>query len=72
MLVLQREQALNTLRNLAGPADPEKARNEQPDTLRARYGVDSSLNALYIRSTDHRNERCSKQHVGTWRNMLAR
>ena len=51
MLVLQREQALNTLRNLAGPADPEKARNEQPDTLRARYGVDSSLNALYIRST---------------------
>jgi hypothetical protein len=51
VLVLQREQALNTLRNLAGPADPEKARNEQPDTLRARYGVDSSLNALYIRST---------------------
>ena len=63
MLVLQREQALNTLRNLAGPADPEKARNEQPDTLRARYGVDSSLNALYIRSTNG-NERCSN-------NMLA-
>jgi nucleoside-diphosphate kinase len=32
---------------LAGPLDPEIAKNLRPDTIRARFGVDRARNAVH-------------------------
>lgn len=42
------ENAVQALRALAGPHDPELGRILRPKTLRALYGVDSVMNSLHV------------------------
>ncbi|XP_021351892.1 thioredoxin domain-containing protein 3 homolog isoform X16 [Mizuhopecten yessoensis] len=46
-MVLSREDAVDGWRSLIGPTDPEKAKEESPDSLRALYGGDILKNAVH-------------------------
>lgn len=46
-LELRSDNAVQALRQLAGPPDPEIARQLRPNTLRARFGVDKARNAVH-------------------------
>ena len=44
---LRAPSAVAAWRQTLGPTDPEKARLESPDTLRARFGTDTTYNAAH-------------------------
>jgi nucleoside diphosphate kinase len=46
-MVLTREDALLGWRALIGPTDPEEAKQDNPDSLRALFGEDKLKNALH-------------------------
>jgi len=46
-LEVRQENAVKAFRDLAGPADPEIAKNLRPNTIRARFGVDKIRNAIH-------------------------
>ena len=50
VMEVRQENAVAQFRQLAGPMDPEIAKNLRPNTLRARFGVDRVKNAIH--STD--------------------
>ncbi|XP_063724854.1 thioredoxin domain-containing protein 6-like isoform X3 [Symsagittifera roscoffensis] len=50
-MVLTREDAVNEFRRLAGNKDPEAAKNEAPDSIRAMFGDDILRNAVHGSST---------------------
>lgn len=47
VMILAREKAVRKWQHLMGPCDPEKARVNYPMSLRAKFGVDDLMNALY-------------------------
>uniref|UniRef100_A0A8D8ZCU0 Nucleoside diphosphate kinase homolog 5 n=2 Tax=Cacopsylla melanoneura TaxID=428564 RepID=A0A8D8ZCU0_9HEMI len=47
VMVLAKEKAIKKWQHLLGPADPAKARYVYPLSLRAKYGEDGIMNALY-------------------------
>lgn len=51
-LALERENAVKTWRNLMGPTNTLKAREEAPQSLRARYGTDGTQNATHGSDSD--------------------
>jgi hypothetical protein len=46
-LVLCKENAVKTWRDLLGPANSKRAKEEKPNSFRAEFGVDSKKNALH-------------------------
>ncbi|KAJ3238716.1 Thioredoxin domain-containing protein 3 [Chytriomyces hyalinus] len=46
-LVLEKTGGVQAWRNLAGPTSSEKAREENPPSIRALFGTDGSLNAVH-------------------------
>lgn len=46
-LVLARQNAISYWRQLIGPTNTQKARDQAPESLRAIYGTDSTKNALH-------------------------
>ena len=46
-LVLAKPDAISAWRELLGPTDSARARQEAPSSLRARYGTDQTRNALH-------------------------
>jgi len=46
-LEIRQENAVQAFRDLVGPMDPEIAKNLRPNSLRARFGVDRTRNALH-------------------------
>ena len=47
VLEVRQENAVKAFRDLAGPSDPEIAKNLRPNTLRARFGTDKIKNAVH-------------------------
>lgn len=47
VMEVRQEDAVNSLRKLVGPHDPEVAKHLRPKTLRAQYGVDRVRNAVH-------------------------
>lgn len=47
VLEIRQENAVKAFRDLAGPMDPEIAKNLRPNTLRARFGLDKVKNAVH-------------------------
>lgn len=47
VLEVRQENVVKTFRDLAGPMDPEIAKNLRPNTIRARFGVDRVKNAIH-------------------------
>lgn len=47
VLEVRQENVIKTFRDLAGPLDPEIAKNLRPNTLRAKFGVDRARNAIH-------------------------
>jgi nucleoside-diphosphate kinase len=47
VMEVRQENVIGSFRNLAGPLDPEIAKNLRPSTLRARFGVDRAKNAVH-------------------------
>ncbi|XP_069108065.1 thioredoxin domain-containing protein 3 homolog isoform X7 [Argopecten irradians] len=58
-MVLSREDAVEGWRSLIGPTDPEKAKEESPESLRALYGGDILKNAVHGSSNPER----AKEHI---------
>ncbi|XP_021334262.1 thioredoxin domain-containing protein 6 isoform X1 [Danio rerio] len=57
-LALVKEGAVEHWRNILGPKDPIKAKNEQPDSLRAQFSVEnSSINQLHGSSSSEEAEK---------------
>ncbi len=50
-MVLAKSDAIQEWRDLIGPTNSSRAREEAPHTLRARYGHDNTKNALH--GSDH-------------------
>lgn len=46
-LEIRQENAVQAFRDLCGPMDPEIAKNLRPKTLRARFGIDRTRNAVH-------------------------
>jgi len=46
-LEIRQENAVQSFRNLAGPMDPEIAKNLKPNTIRAMFGIDRIRNAVH-------------------------
>ncbi|KAI9303350.1 nucleoside diphosphate kinase, partial [Cunninghamella echinulata] len=46
-LILEKENAIQDWRNLMGPTDSNKAREINPDSIRALFGTDGSQNATH-------------------------
>ena len=46
-LVLARENAIAEWRKLLGPTSSKRARQEEPESLRAKYGKDDTRNGLH-------------------------
>jgi len=47
IFAIRKENAIQDLRNLVGPTDPNEARKTDPDTLRALYGSSKQANAIH-------------------------
>ena len=47
VMELAKENAIQTWRDLIGPTNSKKARETNPDTIRARYGTDEQCNAVH-------------------------
>ena len=47
VLVLTKQDAVSSWRDLIGPTNASRAKQEAPQSLRARYGTDQTRNALY-------------------------
>lgn len=47
VMEVRQDDAVQKMRALAGPADPEMAKHLRPHSLRAKYGVDPTLNAVH-------------------------
>ena len=47
VMEVRQENAVQSFRELCGPMDPEIAKNLRPKTLRAKYGVDRTMNAIH-------------------------
>lgn len=47
VLEVRQENAVRSFRELAGPLDPEIAKNLRPNTIRARFGIDRIKNAIH-------------------------
>ena len=47
VLVLAKQDAVSSWRELIGPTNASRAKQEAPHTLRARYGTDQTRNALH-------------------------
>ncbi|XP_033727946.1 thioredoxin domain-containing protein 3 homolog isoform X23 [Pecten maximus] len=58
-MVLSREDAVDGWRSLIGPTDPEKAKEDSPESLRALYGGDILKNAVHGSSNTER----AKDHI---------
>lgn len=56
LMVLTREGAIDGWRSLMGPTDPEIAKEENPEFLRAKYGTDIMHNAVHGCSTGEKVE----------------
>ena len=57
VMVLAKPDAIQEWRNLIGHPNPSRAREEEPTTLRARYGHDQTRNALHGSDHYHTAER---------------
>ena len=44
---IRQENAVKAFRELCGPMDPEIAKNLRPNTIRARFGIDRTRNAIH-------------------------
>jgi len=47
VLILAKENAIQEFRKLIGPTNPIKAKEEAPETLRAKYGTEGPRNAVH-------------------------
>lgn len=47
VMEVRQENAVTSFRELCGPMDPEIAKNLRPKTLRAKYGIDRTMNAIH-------------------------
>ncbi|KAJ3330187.1 Thioredoxin domain-containing protein 3 [Blyttiomyces sp. JEL0837] len=56
-LVLEKDHAITAWRELAGPTNSNKAREEKPDSIRAIYGTDGSQNAVHGSDSPNSAER---------------
>ncbi|ORX48977.1 nucleoside diphosphate kinase [Piromyces finnis] len=50
-MILSKKDAVNSLKELLGPADVEVAKEEKPKCLRAKYGKDAFYNGLHCSET---------------------
>ena len=57
VMVLAKPDAIQEWRNLIGPTNPTRAREESPASLRARYGHDQTKNAVHGSDHYHTAER---------------
>ncbi|XP_061183794.1 thioredoxin domain-containing protein 6-like isoform X2 [Saccostrea echinata] len=64
VMVLSREDAVQGWREIIGPTDPEKAKEENPDSLRAAYGKNILMNAVHGSSTVEHAETSLKKIFG--------
>lgn len=48
VFVLEGEDSSKILRNIIGPTLPEKAEIEKPNSIRAKYGIIGSVNAVHV------------------------
>lgn len=46
-MIVEGEDAIRKVRGLAGPTDSNKARQEAPQSIRAKYGTDIQANAIH-------------------------
>eukprot|EP01118_Nematostelium_gracile_P011717 TRINITY_DN4205_c0_g1_i2.p1 TRINITY_DN4205_c0_g1~~TRINITY_DN4205_c0_g1_i2.p1 ORF type:complete len:140 (+),score=44.37 TRINITY_DN4205_c0_g1_i2:73-492(+) len=46
-LILSKENAIAAWRDFIGPTNPEKARAEKPESIRAKFGTDGTKNAAH-------------------------
>ncbi|KAL5005973.1 hypothetical protein ScPMuIL_017131 [Solemya velum] len=63
-MVLSREDAVDGWRSLIGPTDPEKAREEKPESLRASFGNTILQNAVHGSSSREQAEMSMKVIFG--------
>lgn len=47
VMELAKESAIQSWRNLIGPTNSKKARETEPETIRAKYGLDEQCNAVH-------------------------
>lgn len=47
VMELAKDNAIQSWRNLIGPTNSKKARETEPDTIRAKYGLDEQCNAVH-------------------------
>lgn len=47
VLEIRQENAVQSFRDLCGPMDPDIAKNLRPNTIRARFGIDRTRNAIH-------------------------
>lgn len=57
VLELAKENAIQSWRDLIGPTNSRKAREIQPDTIRAKYGTDEQCNAVHGSDSEQNAER---------------
>lgn len=56
ILVLSRQNAIEGWRQVMGPVDPNAAKSENPNSIRALYGVDTLMNAVHGPSNKNQAE----------------
>ncbi|KAI8907831.1 nucleoside diphosphate kinase [Gorgonomyces haynaldii] len=73
-LVLEKSEAVKQWRQLAGPTNSEKARQEFPQSIRALYGTDGSQNAVHGSDSPASAEREIKVVFGdqAWESIQSR
>ncbi|RNA40879.1 thioredoxin domain-containing 3 -like protein, partial [Brachionus plicatilis] len=64
IMVLSRENAIQGWKEVIGPTDPEKAKQENPESLRALYGIDVLKNAVHGPTTQEQAEHEIKLFFG--------